>query len=191
MNWFICFFVNITRRSPQLPINYAPFTNKLLKGPPGTVGFIMALFKPTVITNNFGSLTTVTVYFTEFPVTSYTVVGSSSSASVYITTQTTATSYSTPTPPLTTTFTPPASCLSEIYDIGNYVDYENFPYANGVLTLGPPGASQCYPYGWASSIYYSPGFCPQGYITVSASLNFLDSSKTTETVATCCPRLVC
>jgi hypothetical protein len=79
---------------------------------------------------------------------------------------------------LITTFVPPASCLSDVYDI------------NGLLSLGPPDTSHCYPYGWASSIYYSPGICPQGYTTLSASLNFLNSSSTTETIATCCPRLV-
>src|SRR5690242_9736736 len=99
-------------------------------------------FWPTETTNNFGSKTTVTIYGSLTTVTSV----SSDSTIVYTSTQPTATVYSTPTPSLTTIFTPPASCLSQI-----------IAQANIEWQIAPLYMTQCYPFGYATSIYYSPG----------------------------------
>jgi len=132
-------------------------------------------FWPTVTTNNFGSTTTVTIYGTLVTITAWT----GSSTTVYISTEPTATSYSTPTPALTTIFTPPSSCLSEIV-------WE----ANTVWQIAPLYETQCYPYGYATSIYYSPGICPSGYMMGEQTLHSIIQGTSTawETYAACCPR---
>ncbi|CZR64316.1 uncharacterized protein PAC_14214 [Phialocephala subalpina] len=74
--------------------------------------------------------------------------------------------------PLTTTFTPAASCTNNFY-----TNTESNWYS-----IGGPLASQCFPSGWAStSQYFSPGICPDGYTQACSALNGA------ETRATCCP----
>jgi len=132
-------------------------------------------FWPTVTTNNFGSTTTVTIYGTLITVTSI----SQSITTTYISTEPTATSYSTATPALTTIFTPPASCLDEIVT-----------EANTYWQIAPLYLTQCYPYGYATSIFFSPGICPSGYVMgqLTASSIVKGTSTAWETSASCCPR---
>lgn len=75
---------------------------------------------------------------------------------------------------LTTTFTPPSECLTDVY---RYNDNQ---------LLGPM-TSICYPVGWTntSTTFYSPGICPSGYTTACISAN--TANTVTETIATCCP----
>jgi len=82
--------------------------------------------------------------------------------------------------PLTSTFTPPATCLSTLY-------YYDSPTGFWV-ELGPSNAPDCLPPNYQSSlgIYYSPGVCPSGYTEACSSSVLVDSL--TETRATCCPR---
>jgi len=80
--------------------------------------------------------------------------------------------------PLTTIFTPTASCLSSIFQ-------EDERYA----VLGSPNNPEvCFPSGWAvgSANYFSPGLCPSGYTAACSSLNTLPNTAI-ETVVTCCP----
>jgi len=85
----------------------------------------------------------------------------------------------TPAPPLTTTFTPPSSCLSLTF-------YDGPPYNED--RLGPsPSATECFPSNWKSdsTFFFSPGLCPYGYLTATTSLNLF--ATLTETVVDCCP----
>ncbi|KAF2674728.1 hypothetical protein BT63DRAFT_449721 [Microthyrium microscopicum] len=84
--------------------------------------------------------------------------------------------------PLTTTFTPPASCLTRL------MNATPLSQNNGADELGPsPSATECYPTGYRFDTisYFSPGLCPQNYTTVSTGTNQIGSL--TETVANCCP----
>jgi hypothetical protein len=85
-------------------------------------------------------------------------------------------------PILTTTFTPSAGCLSDIYLYNN----DGGPYA----TLGPPEISDCFPAGWRPDLTarFSPGICPSGYIVACSSAVTIEDLS--ETTATCCPRYV-
>ncbi|KAJ5974942.1 hypothetical protein N7481_008649 [Penicillium waksmanii] len=80
--------------------------------------------------------------------------------------------------PLTTTFTPPEGCTSELWVLqgrwnGNFTQYINF---------GPDNTAKCMPSGWTTQSYFSPGLaCPEGY---STGRNFVAGG---ETRATCCP----
>ncbi|KAE8443388.1 hypothetical protein EG329_001947 [Mollisiaceae sp. DMI_Dod_QoI] len=78
--------------------------------------------------------------------------------------------------PLTTTFTPAASCTNDFYTntVSNW------------YSIGGESPDQCFPSGWAStSQYFSPGVCPDGY--TQACSNWSASGTNTETRATCCP----
>jgi hypothetical protein len=95
--------------------------------------------------------------------------------------------------PLTTVFTPPASCLTDtnyysytasqsnaLFNIGNNVGCGGYQcYA------GYPSDSNCYPTGWALSQAFSPGVCPESYTIACSSL--ITSGTAIETIATCCP----
>ncbi|KEZ41307.1 hypothetical protein SAPIO_CDS7407 [Scedosporium apiospermum] len=61
------------------------------------------------------------------------------------------------TGPLTTTFTPPSSCM----DIRTSASSGRYPSLE-VGCQGPAG-DECCPKGWASNRYFSPGVCPSGY----------------------------
>ncbi|QGA15840.1 hypothetical protein EYB26_003501 [Talaromyces marneffei] len=87
-------------------------------------------------------------------------------------------------PALTTTFTPAASCLTDLY-LNNIV-------SNGFIwdyrQLGPaPTGTDCYPPKFAAtpSAYFSPGICPTSYTIACSTVLSIGSS--TETRATCCP----
>ena len=84
---------------------------------------------------------------------------------------------------LTTIFTPPAACFSDIYD-GPLVKTENWG-------LVPTFAPQCYPPNLALGDdevnHISPGICPFGYSEVSATVLVATASSATVTYATCCP----
>ncbi|KAI9039884.1 uncharacterized protein KD926_008985 [Aspergillus affinis] len=79
--------------------------------------------------------------------------------------------------PLTTTFTPPASCISNVWLASTS--------GKTWMNLGPINHTECLPSGWSKSDYYSPGICPTGY-AIAASGIVIDGPKT-ETAATCCP----
>ncbi|KAL4932994.1 uncharacterized protein BDV17DRAFT_287357 [Aspergillus undulatus] len=81
--------------------------------------------------------------------------------------------------PLTTTFTPPDSCISNLW-LGS-------TSGKTWMNLGPISRSECLPSGWQKTDYYSPGICPTGY-AIAASGTVIDGSVT-ETAATCCPTL--
>jgi hypothetical protein len=94
--------------------------------------------------------------------------------------------------PLTTVFTPPASCFT---DIAWYQQVSQ----GGSATVGPlAGCPQCWlglsdepscmPPGWDVNAVFSPGVCPQGYSVACASVHM--SGTRLETVGTCCPRSV-
>ena len=88
---------------------------------------------------------------------------------------------STPTTsiPLTTTFTPSPSCLSDYYWTSPYTPL-------GFISLGPPSTTDCLPSGWeVTSQHFSPGLCPSGYVIACSITTVLDNH--TETQATCCP----
>jgi hypothetical protein len=84
---------------------------------------------------------------------------------------------------LTTIFTPPAACFTDIYD-GPVIKAENW-------ILFPTFAPQCYPptldLGLAEVNHISPGICPFGYNEVKATVFVATESSTTITYATCCP----
>ncbi|RFU26333.1 hypothetical protein B7463_g10006, partial [Scytalidium lignicola] len=78
--------------------------------------------------------------------------------------------------PLTTTFTPAASCTHDFYT----------NVQSNYYSIGGQSPSQCFPSGWASmSQYFSPGVCPDGY--TQACYDWSASGTNTETRATCCP----
>jgi hypothetical protein len=83
-------------------------------------------------------------------------------------------------PPLTTIFTPPASCVTDHYRSTNSPEYYD--------GLGPsPVASECFPSNWEPipDFYFSPGICPAGYTGEATSIVVLNTR--TETVVDCCP----
>ncbi|OJJ50256.1 hypothetical protein ASPZODRAFT_128884 [Penicilliopsis zonata CBS 506.65] len=93
-------------------------------------------------------------------------------------------------PRLTTTFTPPTSCIQDIYRAtrgcpGTGTNTCQYTW----LQLGPTRSTNvCLPSGWASGStagYFSPGICPSGYTTACSSVVTIDSLS--ETRATCCP----
>ena len=86
---------------------------------------------------------------------------------------------------LTTTFTPPSSCLAAISTIGWSSEGDG-----GFFFAGPYTTSGCMPpnFQFASTAYYSPGICPDGYTTACSSLNIIGAVS--ETVVTCCPTCV-
>lgn len=92
-------------------------------------------------------------------------------------------------PSLTTTFTPPTTCLEPTFTLtplGSDIAHTNFSeVSRGVRT-------ECYPSGfWLASpsaslaSWYSPGICPLGYFTVEQSIDLEASIQITS--ATCCP----
>lgn len=101
----------------------------------------------------------------------------------------------TPYLPLTTTFTPPSNCFTDVSllsGIGYPISYSvGFGAGNEVSDcspcwLGLATTSTCFPSGYSSSAIYSPGSCPSNYYVACSSINSIGT--VTETVATCCPR---
>jgi hypothetical protein len=64
---------------------------------------------------------------------------------------------------LTTVFSPPPSCTTDIsYDEGGYLR-AGFAWAASSLTLN----RACFPQGWTASATFSPGVCPAGKFETS------------------------
>jgi hypothetical protein len=86
-------------------------------------------------------------------------------------------------PALTTTFAPLAACLQDIY-VYVYTSEQTFTFAS----LGTSNITACYPPGWRSdsTMHFSPGICPSGYMIACSSTGQV--SDLHETTATCCPR---
>ncbi|KAF2399312.1 hypothetical protein EJ06DRAFT_531632 [Trichodelitschia bisporula] len=80
--------------------------------------------------------------------------------------------------PLTTRFTPPTSCATE------YIIRETAPAVTYVFV---GSTSSCYPPGYLSITYYSPGICPIGYTIAESSTQTVFNRPITETQAYCCP----
>src|SRR5207248_337590 len=83
--------------------------------------------------------------------------------------------------PLTTIFTPPASCFSIITYDGSYF------WQGELFQTGDP---DCYPTLFSSihESFYSPGICPQGWISASSVTGTAALvTNTAESNALCCP----
>lgn len=82
--------------------------------------------------------------------------------------------------PLTTTFTPPASCATKT------TSFSLFFFGAETSTLLEQARSdapaECYPPSYAVSATYNPGVCPSGYTTATQTRG---SGGTT--TAYCCP----
>lgn len=97
---------------------------------------------------------------------------------------TTSTSSTSGAIPLTTVFTPPASCTSV-----NWVSSDcKKSTCEGVYNIVQTTDTDCYPSGWAkTATWFSPGlFCPTGY-TVNNTNVVTSGLGITETQARCCP----
>ncbi|KAJ5832881.1 hypothetical protein N7474_001192 [Penicillium riverlandense] len=86
--------------------------------------------------------------------------------------------------PLTTTFVPPSTCISDTYlaSSGCTTGTCNGLWMN--LGPGPQATGACLPSGYSPYSYYSPGVCPSGY---SIAYSSVGSGENPETFATCCP----
>ncbi|KAF3391460.1 hypothetical protein F1880_007818 [Penicillium rolfsii] len=78
--------------------------------------------------------------------------------------------------PLTTTFTPPASCATP---------HTELIYGRPDLVQGCAGpyGDECCPEGWRYNMYFSPGVCPVGY----KSCTLPTTTQRDETTVICCP----
>jgi len=101
--------------------------------------------------------------------------------------------------PLTTIFTPPRNCFTDVslFTGYNYPTASNSPYSVGLgagnefsncspCWLGLATTSTCFPSSYSISATYSPGVCPKGYEIACSSVD--SNGQVLETVATCCPR---
>ncbi|KAJ5678919.1 hypothetical protein N7462_007163 [Penicillium macrosclerotiorum] len=79
--------------------------------------------------------------------------------------------------PLTTTFTPPSECLTNLWAA--------MSNSSTWMNLGPINTAECLPSGWAPKSYYSPGICPSGWIMAYNTTT--STGGTAETRGTCCP----
>jgi hypothetical protein len=121
----------------------------------------------------------------EYPTTTITATGTRTSGSVLVPAVSTITSYSMSTvlsmKPLTTVFTPPSHCLTDI--ISSYD-----------LWIAPGYMTSCFPSGFVPGMAYtfSPGLCPSGYWYPEQSVNQQVISTTTlqATELVCCPSYV-
>ncbi|KAJ5306821.1 hypothetical protein PENANT_c003G01640 [Penicillium antarcticum] len=78
--------------------------------------------------------------------------------------------------PLTTVFTPPASCAAP-RTVANY----GYPYL--LEGCEGPYGDECCPEGWKYNAYFSPGRCPTSYKTCTLPTG----AQRAETTAYCCP----
>jgi hypothetical protein len=87
---------------------------------------------------------------------------------------------------LTTTFTPPTSCLASdnLWTVYTICPSNDKCY---YLFHGPPRTSNCLHkgYNFDTTAYYSLGICPPGYTAACSQLNTLN--QLTETAYTCYP----
>ncbi|KAK4144118.1 uncharacterized protein C8A04DRAFT_11845 [Dichotomopilus funicola] len=86
--------------------------------------------------------------------------------------------------PLTTTFTPPASCIATDPQLYQVWSRTSSSYVAGPLFTAD---SNCFPksYNPVPTNYYSPGWCPHGYTIACSTL--ASTGIETETAAVCCP----
>lgn len=84
-------------------------------------------------------------------------------------------------PALTTIFTPPNYCTSTVssYNSGDPTTFHELAWTKNY--------PQCYPSLAAAGLTFSPGVCPQGYVSIAQSLRTIDSTNV-ETQMECCPR---
>ncbi|KAN0104895.1 hypothetical protein V8E51_010640 [Hyaloscypha variabilis] len=85
---------------------------------------------------------------------------------------------------LTTTFTPPTSCLTSF----STTEWSTVATGVGFFFAGPfLTTSGCMPpnFQFTSTAYYSPGVCPDGYTSACTSLSSIGTVS--ETIVTCCP----
>lgn len=86
--------------------------------------------------------------------------------------------------PLTTTFTPPATCTA------SFADFYQQPAVGGDYA-GPLRTSNCFPpnYQSARTAFYSPAsICPHGLASACSRVTSTAVSAAPETIITCCPR---
>lgn len=82
--------------------------------------------------------------------------------------------------PLTTTFQPPKSCITNSPTVPATVSgSKGFRYHQG-----PMENTECMPLGWSPTSYFSPGICPESYTI--ATKNEVSVGSVTETRAICC-----
>jgi hypothetical protein len=91
--------------------------------------------------------------------------------------------------PLTTVFTPPASCLASFLlyiTYGEFLVFPNSAQTETVSFLLSTAIAECFPSGYQSTSPFSlaPSFCPAGYHVVCQTTFGLETS------AICCPRFV-
>jgi hypothetical protein len=89
--------------------------------------------------------------------------------------------------PLTTTFVPPSTCISDTYLASSGCTAGECDGLWMNLGPGPQSTGACLPSGWSPYSYYSPGICPSGY---SIAYSSVGSGDDPETFATCCPSYV-
>ncbi|KAI1370182.1 hypothetical protein F4677DRAFT_465973 [Hypoxylon crocopeplum] len=83
---------------------------------------------------------------------------------------------------LTTTFTPPSSCIASFST--------DFKLPGGFDVMGPVSTDGCFPpnYNFRTDSYFSPGICPVGYSAACVTpMPGFGSVQDTVTVVTCCP----
>ena|ERR1700753_2403384 len=96
--------------------------------------------------------------------------------------------------PLTTIFTPPASCTS-VVTLGFSPEYgDEVSLFIGHWASYTPASAACYPQSatpfdfWTQEYYWSPGICPEGFTT---ACNYGVVTHGPDTSASlCCPSLV-
>lgn len=81
--------------------------------------------------------------------------------------------------PLTTTFTPPSTCLAEQRTVYPWQG----AYPNLMIGCQGPGGNECCPDEWGTNRYFSPGVCPSGYFGCTLP----STRQRDETTNLCCP----
>ncbi|KAK1828764.1 hypothetical protein QBC39DRAFT_312337, partial [Podospora conica] len=87
--------------------------------------------------------------------------------------------------PLTTTFTPPATCTA------SFADFYQQPAVGGDYA-GPLRTSDCFPPNYASArtAFFSPAsICPYGFVSACGRVTTTAESAAPETIITCCPSI--
>jgi hypothetical protein len=92
------------------------------------------------------------------------------------------------TAPLTSVFTPAASCFSDYSALSNDPYYLT-AYDDPILELPGPDRAECFPDGYFAVAYYSPGICPKGYSVdfTGYTVSVTGGNSVSETFGLCCP----
>jgi hypothetical protein len=95
---------------------------------------------------------------------------------------------------LTTTFTPPPSCITNAPITTDNNDLSSLFSSESLFNNGPSGAAHvhthCFPSGYPhnAAFYYSPGLCPSGWtLNTSPAVQQNFETISGETVGVCCP----